>query len=52
MVARATIWDAYRREQYEGKIVQRGEKGLTIEDSQGVRRYATLDRIVEIIENE
>lgn len=42
-----TIWDAYRRYQITGKVVSRGDKGLTIEDSRGVRHYATFDRIVK-----
>lgn len=46
-MTKATIWDAHRRNQITGRVVQRGAAGLTIEDSVGVRLYATNDRIIE-----
>lgn len=43
---RAVVWDARHTVKIEGKVVQRGEKGITIEDANGVRLYATTDRVI------
>jgi hypothetical protein len=32
---------------FSGTIVKRYEKGLTIDDANGVRHYATWDRVTE-----
>lgn len=45
-MAVAVIWDAYRRNQYEGVVAKRHVAGITIDLSNGVRMYATTDRII------
>ena len=45
-MAIAVVWDAYRRNQYEGVVVKRHVSGISIDLSNGVRMYATSDRIV------
>jgi hypothetical protein len=47
-MAVAIVWDAYRRNQYEGVVVKRYEAGISIDLSNGVRVYATNDRIVSV----
>ena len=48
-MARATVWDAYKRESYEGFLAKRTIGGIVIELENGVRLFASNDRIIEVI---
>jgi hypothetical protein len=43
----ATIKDAVTGQLVTGKIVSRHDKGLCIDDQNGVRYYATTDRVLK-----
>lgn len=41
------IWDAWRRHQITGRLVKKYPLGLTIDDQDGIRHYATFDRVID-----